>query len=42
MIFDERPLIFVPLYHPSYSHQNKYAGDYDALKAILAGEFSCG
>jgi uracil-DNA glycosylase len=28
-------LTFVPLYHPSYGHANRYEGDYEALKVLL-------
>jgi uracil-DNA glycosylase len=33
---DQLELTFVPLYHPSYAHVNKYSGDYEALRVALA------
>jgi uracil-DNA glycosylase len=33
---DGQELAFVPLYHPSYGHVNKYPGDYEALRVALA------
>lgn len=30
-----RGLTYIPLYHPSWSHKNKYDGDYDSLRRAL-------
>lgn len=32
---DQMSMRFVPLYHPSMSNSNKYAGDYEALRNLL-------
>lgn len=34
-VLGDRRLTYVPLYHPSYGHVNKYRDDYAALKRLL-------
>jgi hypothetical protein len=38
---DGHTLTYVPLYHPSWSHKNMYAGDYDSLRQALCTVQDC-